>query len=160
LITFAASKNKITMHNSLHIAPWIGITSRMIDNYFNNYFKHHGIDITKEQWILLMILSAHNGKSQNSIACLSHRDKTSLTRIINTLEHKNLIARLPSKEDKRINLLFVTTKGEQLIKETESHKDQILNELEKGISPSEIEQLVVTLKKIQTNMQNNSCTHN
>lgn len=153
-------KFKMSDSHAAHLIPGIGITSRMVDHFFNGYFKQQAIDLTKEQWILLKVLSKNNGQSQNKIACLTQRDKTSMTRLIATLERKNMIARKAASEDKRVNRIFLTTKGEQILNQTLSIRNDILAILEKGITQDEIRQMLATLEKIQQNIDFNSCSDN
>lgn len=143
------------------VLPWIGKTAKMVDLFFTRRLKENGFELTKEQWVLLKILSDHNGVSQNEIACKSNRDKTSITRLVNNLERKNLLARLPSKNDKRINQLFLTTQGEKMLNETEQIWTDMVCNLQKGLNKQEIEMLINTLKKVQKNIiDNDSCDCN
>ena len=143
------------------IVPWLGKTSKMIDVYHTRRLKEKGFDLTKEQWVLLKIISYHTGVSQNEIACKSNRDKTSMTRLFNTLERKHLIARLPSKEDKRINQLCLTIQGEKMLADTEQIWKEMVSELQKGLSKNEIDGLINTLKKVQDNIEkSDSCLCN
>ena len=140
------------------VIPWIGKTAKMLDYYHTNELKSAGFDITKEQWLLLKALSLHDGASQNELACFTERDKTSMTRLVNTMEKKNLIARIPSKEDKRINLLYLTKQGEKMLSETEQIRKNVISDLQNGLSDSEIETVINVLKKIQNNIKNtNGC---
>ena len=141
--------------------PWIGKTAKMLDIFFSRKLKENGFDLTKEQWVLLKILSVHNGVSQNEIACKSNRDKTSMTRLVNTLERKNLLARLSSTNDKRINQLFISTAGEKILSETEQIWTDMVSTLQNGLSEKEIEIMINTLKKVQKNIiENDGCDCN
>ena len=51
----------------------------------------------------------HDGPlPQHDLAFLTDRDKTSLTRLLSTMEKKNLVARITSSEDKRVNLFIAS----------------------------------------------------
>jgi DNA-binding MarR family transcriptional regulator len=150
---------KFTMIDySTELMPWIGRTAKMLDYHHSRKLKENGFDITKEQWVLLRILSHHNGVSQNEVACISNRDKTSMTRLVNTMEKKNLIARIPSGEDKRINLLYLTTQGEKLLEDTNSLVEGLMSEIKEGLTQEEIYTIISGLKKIQSNIKHtNGC---
>lgn len=140
------------------LIPWIGKTAKMVDAYHTHTLKSKGFDITKEQWVLLKILSHHDGTSQNEIACLTDRDKTSMTRLVNTMEKKNLIARIPSKEDKRVNLLYLTKKGDAILRETLPFSENLISGLQDGLTEDEINLAINILKKIQDNIKyTNGC---
>jgi DNA-binding MarR family transcriptional regulator len=88
------------------LAPWLGKTTKMIDNYIQDMFHELNISLTKTQWVLLKKLHEKDGVPQQELAFLTGRDKTSLTRLVNTMEKKGVLARIPSKTDKRSNHIF------------------------------------------------------
>jgi DNA-binding MarR family transcriptional regulator len=90
------------------------------------------------------------------------RDKTSLTRLITGMEKKNLVARIPSRDDKRINLIHLTTTGEKVLNETMPELLKLMHELQAGVSESDQEAVIRAMKQIQTNIENqsNSCISN
>lgn len=137
-----------------HIFPWISITSKRIDNFHSHKFKELGFDLTKEQWVLLKVLLEHNGIPQNELACNLNRDKTTITRLINTMEKKNYIARINSQDDKRVNKIFITTQGEKILKETEQITLDIINSLQNNISENDLNTAIQVLSKIQKNIDN------
>ncbi len=81
------------------ILPWMGKTSKMMGIYFKEKLKQHHIDLTREQWILLKKLNDGDGQAQNDLAIITERNKASLTRLINTMERKNYVARIPDTKD-------------------------------------------------------------
>lgn len=145
------------------LAPWLGKTTKMIDNHIQDIFHEQDIKLTKTQWILLKKLDEKDGVPQQELAFLTGRDKTSLTRLINTMEKKSLVARIPSKLDKRINHIFLTKKGELLFKETLPIMEDFAQSLQENISEEEIKATIKVIKKVQENLiakSDNSCISN
>lgn len=87
---------------------------KMMDFYFQDIFKSLSFEITKNQWIVLKKLSANDGTIQNELAFITDRDKTFLTRLITTMEKKELVRRVSSIIDKRQNRIYITEKGKKL----------------------------------------------
>ena len=135
------------------LAPWLGRTSKMIDNHVQELFCEKDICLTKIQWVFLKKVQEQNGVAQQELAFLTGRDKTSLTRLVNTMEKKNLVARIPSKFDKRINNIHITKKGILLYNETLPIIEKFVAELQENISSEEITQTIKVIKKIQENLQ-------
>ena len=135
------------------LAPWLGRTSKMIDNYVQELFCEKDICLTKIQWVFLKKVQEQNGVPQQELAFLTGRDKTSLTRLVNTMEKKNLVARIPSKFDKRINNIHITKKGALLYNETLPIIEKFVAGLQENISSEEITQTIKVIKKIQENLQ-------
>ncbi len=134
------------------LAPWLGKTTKMIDNHIQDIFHEQNIKLTKTQWILLKKLDEKDGVPQQELAFLTGRDKTSLTRLIHTMEKKSLVARIPSKSDKRINHVFLTKKGELLFKETLPIIEGFAQSLQENISEEEIKLTIEVIKKVQENL--------
>ncbi len=134
------------------LAPWLGKTMKMIDNHIQDLFYEQNISLTKTQWILLKKLHEKDGVPQQELAFLTGRDKTSLTRLVNTMEKKNLVARIPSKLDKRINHIFLTKNGESLFKESLPIIEKFITALQENISQEEINSTIAVIKKVQENL--------
>ncbi|MTI31373.1 MarR family winged helix-turn-helix transcriptional regulator [Xanthovirga aplysinae] len=137
------------------LTPWIGKTAKMISLYFSDKLQSRGIDLTKTQCILLKILHDKDGVPQNELAFITERDKTSLTRLVNTMEKKNLLERVPSEEDKRVNLVYLTEEGRKIFERALPVIKEIVEELQKGISEEEVNYAIGIIKKVQNNIKIN-----
>lgn len=133
--------------------PWIGKSMKVIDYYIMDCFSQKGIDLTKVQWLLLKRLKQMNGETQHNLAFLTNRDKASLTRLLTTMEKKNLVARIPSKSDLRANQIYITTQGEKILKQAEPVIEGMVEEMQKGISKEERMLVIDTLKKLINNIK-------
>lgn len=134
------------------LAPNLGRTTKLIEHYINHVLSKRGLNLTKMQFILLHKLHEQNGACQNDLAFSSNRNKSSLTRAINVLEKKNYIARIPNNEDKRINQIFITKSGMEIINQSASIFEEIYNTIHKGINKEEVEQINKVLNKIRDNI--------
>lgn len=144
------------------LGPWMGRTMKLMDILFMDSFKAIGLDLSKQQWLLLKILSDDDGQVQNDLAFITNRDKASLTRLITGMEKKNLVARIPSKTDKRINHIHLTKKGITTFNETLPIVENIIEQVQEPLSTQEINQTILILKKIHTNLltKTNGCASN
>ena len=134
------------------LLPWIGKTAKILGIYIIDKMNEKGIDLTKEQWVLLKVLHEEDGQMQNSLADITERNKASLTRLVHTLEKKNFIARIPSKEDKRINQIFLTKRGREVFAETQPIMQEIVEEVQGDLSETELNAAMEVLMKIQENI--------
>lgn len=133
--------------------PWIGKSMKVIDYYIMDQFAQNGIELTKVQWLLLKRLKALNGEIQHNLAFLTNRDKASLTRLLTTMENKNLVARIPSETDHRANKIFITAKGEKILKKSEPVIEKMVSEMQVGISEQERAAVIKILKKLMNNIK-------
>ncbi len=144
-------KNKakpIDYENS--IAPWLGITIKIVDYHLQEALSNSGLDLTKEQMIVLKKLHDQDGLNQNELAFLTLRNKSSLTRLLSKMENKKYITRKQCTKDKRINKVYITPLGKEIFKKTIPVIKYMMNTVEQNISIKEKEQFINTLQKIQS----------
>lgn len=134
------------------VLPWVGKTAKMMAIYIADKFKQHGLDLTLEQMIILKILQDKDGCPQNDLALVTERHKASLTRLLATMEKKNLVARIPDKSDKRVNRVYVTKTGHQRFQSTIPIMVETMQEIQKGLNEEEIQITIGALQKIQDNI--------
>jgi len=144
-----SKETEIDFENS--IGPWLGRTIKVIDYYLDESIKSEKLDVTKEQIIILKNLFLNDGINQNELACLTFRDKSSLTRLLVKMEKKNYTQRKKSKEDKRINNVFITSLGKEMFVKTRPIIKKIMDTMETNISKKEEQVMISLLKKIQSN---------
>lgn len=142
--------------------PWIGKTMKHIDLFIAQKLSEKGIILTRQQVILLKILFHDGPFVQNDLAFLTDRDKTSLTRLLSVMEKKNLVARITSPEDKRVNLVHLTKHGEKVMNETMPVLFETIMQMQDGISEKEQNTVIGVMKKIQDNIEKHidSCSNN
>ena len=148
--------------NEYGILPWLGKTMKWVDIFINANLREAGVDLTKKQMLVLKALSMKGPLPQNDLAFITERDKASLARFINTLEKKNLVARIPSATDKRINMVHLTKHGELVFQNTVPIFKKLVLQIQENISEEELEQTARTLAKIKNNIENvkNGCNSN
>lgn len=124
-----------------------------MDYYIIDYMKVHGIDISKEQFIVLKYLQEQDGRKQNDLAFITNRSKTALSRLIHTMEKKGLVRRSSSKTDMRINHVFLTPFGKKTWDDAHPFFLKIVKDLQKGISKEDLLTVQNTFKIIQENIK-------
>ena len=137
------------------VGPWLGKTVKIIEYHLHEQFKANGIDLSKEQMVVLKKLNDQDGLSQNELAFLVLRNKSTLTRLLYKMEKKGYISRKQCKEDKRINNVFLTENGKNTFNRSKPIIKDLIGTMEKNISTSEKQQIIKTLKKIQYNFDSN-----
>lgn len=149
-----SEKNTIGFENS--IGPWLGKTVKIVDYFLQESLNKVDSNLTKEQMVVLKKLHDQDGLNQNELAFLTLRNKSSLTRLLTKMENKKYITRKQSKEDKRINRVFVTQLGKGIFQKTKPVMGALIKQVEQNISESEKHQIIQILKKIQLNFNSNT----
>ncbi len=130
----------------------LGITAQAIKNALCQKFKEQEMDITTEQWSLLAKLYYEDGIYQKQIGDYLSKDKPTITRILDLMEKKNLIIRMPDDKDRRKTKIYLTSDGKntanKLVPIAETFQKNLTNE----ISREELEKFTQTLEKLCKNI--------
>ena len=130
-----------------------GKASTAIARRLQKNFKQRNVEITIEQWSVLYHLWKQDGLSQQQLCDATFRDKPSITRLVDNLEKLKLVRRVPSKEDRRINLIYLTPTAQQLQEETMELASQTLNEALEGVPAAHIDIAKATLQMVYDNLK-------
>ncbi len=129
-----------------------GKASTALARRLQKNFKQAGIEVTIEQWSVLYHLWKEDGLSQQDLCNQSFRDKPSITRLVDNLEKLKLVKRVPSKDDRRINLIYLTEAAKTLQEQTMEMANQTLNEALDGVGKEDVELCKAVLQKVYDNL--------
>jgi len=126
-------------------------TSKKSKQYSQKIFDDLNINITIDQWVLLVIISEHEKLSQKELADQSNRDPASITRTLDLLEKKQLILRTNIPENRRKYHITLSNEGKQFVKAQMPLVNQMRQQSTANFTTKELELLSQMLKKIQAN---------
>ncbi len=129
-----------------------GKASTAIARRLQKNFKQASIDITIEQWSVLYHLWKEEGQSQQQLCDATFRDKPSITRLVDNLEKLKLVKRVAAKNDRRINLIYLTKEAINLQEKSMEIASQTLNEALAGVSNGQIEIAREVLQQVYDNL--------
>ena len=135
----------------------VGVYLNLVHNRFKQYvgsiFQERGVDLTPEQFLVMDILWKDNVLSQQQIATIVMKDKNSITKLLDQLEKKELIVRIPDKIDRRLNLIKLTDKGWGLKDISTDIATEAVNRIVDGIPDDDLNNFVETLMKMGDNIR-------
>ncbi|MGN0093592.1 MAG: MarR family winged helix-turn-helix transcriptional regulator [Methanobrevibacter sp.] len=102
--------------------------------------KELGIDFP-QNYRYLEFIKEHDNIIQKDIAFIFDINQSTVTRSLNALENEGFIERVMLEGNKKNKVVKLTDKGENLIKEFESYKDNIEKQIFKGFSHDDIRKL-------------------
>ena len=129
-----------------------GMASTAVARKLQKNFRASGLEITIEQWSVLYHLWKEDCLSQQELCNRTFRDKPSITRLIDNLEKQKLVRRMPSKADRRINLVCLTDAAKELQEKTIELANDTMNEALVGINREEIETVKQVLQRVYDNL--------
>ena len=130
-----------------------GKASTAIVRRLQKNFKQAGVDITIEQWSVLYHLWKEDGMSQQQLCEATFRDKPSITRLVDNLEKLKLVKRVASKDDRRINMIYLTTEASKLQEQSMELANQTLNEALEGVTNGQVEIAKEVLQRVYENLK-------
>jgi DNA-binding MarR family transcriptional regulator len=74
------------------------------------------LDIRPAQYSVLVVIGANAGLSQSDIADTLGIERARLVRLLDRLEKRDLVRRLPSPRDRRSHALQLTAEGQRMLK--------------------------------------------
>lgn len=116
-------------------------------------FNNAGLNLTIEQWSVLYHLWKKEGISQQELCNATFRDKPSITRLVDNLEKLDLVKRVPSENDRRINLVYLTKQAQKLQEQSMDLAEETLNEALETVPAEKIDVCKEVLQIVYDNLK-------
>lgn len=116
-------------------------------------FLGHGLEITPEQWIVLVQLWRKDGQSQSALSELTLRDRPTMSRILDTMEKGGLVERVVDEADARSRLIRLTRTGKGLQAKLVPVAKGLVTQLESDIPERDLEVTHRTLARMLENLR-------
>ena len=128
-----------------------GKVSTAISRKLHRNFRLHGIEISPEQWTILLSLWEKDGVTQQELCNATFKDKPSMTRLIDNMERQHLVVRISDKRDRRTNLVHLTKTGRELEGKAFVIANQTLKEALQEVSMDDLKIAQEVLRRIFMN---------
>lgn len=112
------------------------------------------LNYSLDQLILLKAVQKEDeAVVQQDMAEKLRKDKSYILRLINAIEEDDLIKRVVNPEDRRKNILVITEKGLLLLDRFLTIENELLKDLQQGISQDEMDIFYKVIDQIQHNAE-------
>ncbi|MCF5548234.1 MULTISPECIES: MarR family winged helix-turn-helix transcriptional regulator [Pseudomonas] len=129
-----------------HLGLLLGRAALLKDRIIDTHMEPHGV--TAAQFKVLIIIAQFDVDTPAELCRNLSLDSGSMTRMLDRLEQKGLLARKRSEQDRRQVQLVLTEDGQRLADMLPHIGAQSMNELAGALEPGELETLERILKKI------------
>lgn len=133
-----------------NLAFLLADVSRLIRRSFQKHIE--GSSLTQAQARALIYVSRNEGIQQCELAELLEIQPITLARLIDQLEHSELVERRPNPTDRRAYQLFLTTKAAPHLAAIHDVGTAIRADALRGVNKDELAVLLATLNKMRTNL--------
>jgi DNA-binding MarR family transcriptional regulator len=94
-----------------------------------------------------------DGISQQELCNATFRDKPSITRLVDNLEKLKLVKRVSSKEDRRMNMIFLTNEARKMQEASMVLAEETLNEALESVPADQVEICKQVLQIVYDNLK-------
>ena len=116
-------------------------------------FLGHGLELTPEQWVVLVRLWQKDGQTQSALSQSTLRDPPTMSRILDTMEKSGLVRREVDEQDARARLIKLTRAGKALQSQLVPVAKSLVARLERGIPEQDLETTHRTLSRMLENLE-------
>lgn len=130
-----------------------GLASRLFNRLLTLRFKQAGIDMTAEQWGVIVLLQQHQPITQRQLSEWLYLEKSSVSRSIDGLERRGWIVRQAAPEDRRSKLVSLTPKSLEVVAQCAAIATQVLEDAQHDVPSTSLEQSKSSLSQVVTNLR-------
>lgn len=128
-------------------------TSRLLSATLHRYMEEMGLELTSEQWGMLVQLFNRGNIHQEEITRVSGVDKSTTSRTLGLMERRGLIVRRTDPLDTRRKILSPTPKANAIKEDSLRAVQDTLAQALKGIDPEERRICLQVLGQVKKNLQ-------
>ena len=137
---------------SKEVAVELNLTGCKLKQFIAAKLRQENVPLTPEQFLLIDLLWNQGSMSQQQLADQMHKDKNSVTKLVDAIERKGFVYRQQNASDRRSNTLVLTEKALELRDHAKQKGISILDEMLEGIREAELRSFLSTLNKLNVNM--------
>lgn len=134
---------------------YIGYTLTDVARLLRTVFERRVRDlgITRAQWVVIARLKTRPGLSQSEVADILEVEKASAGRLVDRMEAKGWLERMPDPADRRINRLHLTEDAEHLHALIWPIADATVDDALADLSEAEQDQLRLLMGRVKGRLQ-------
>jgi DNA-binding MarR family transcriptional regulator len=123
-----------------------------VDQEFLGCEEVASLEVTAAQFSILKIVLKGNARSACELCKFMDYDRGAMSRMIDRLESKNLIRRVPLAHTRRTMALEVTAAGKAAFPKMEACLDRVVGRLLKGVTKTQVREAEKVLKRMLENV--------
>lgn len=128
-----------------------GIFVKSFQDKLLDDFRKAGYTVTTEQFNILTQLWYRDGQSQQQIAEVVGRDKTTVSRVLDSMIKRDLIKKI-SGSDKRERLIYLTRQGQSIQQHLVGISGNLYMKAIQGVTEKDLLRTIKTLTKMSNNL--------
>lgn len=127
--------------------------SRLLHVRLNKEFRLAGLDVTPEQWGVLLHLWNTQGLTQEDLAASLCVEKSSVSRLLDGMERRRLVRRSRDSEDGRIRRIYTTRTSDALQERCIRAAFGLLGKIQASVGSEDIAVCLRVLRQVRTTLK-------
>lgn len=109
------NSNLAARTNLLELINNISKVSRLIDEFYDKFYKKFKLTRVQFRTLYFLYLKGEEGLTVSDLSRKLNVAKSATTNLISRMESNGLVQRISNKDDRRIVIISLTAKGEEII---------------------------------------------
>lgn len=135
------------------VPHWVNRLAFQLRSRVQASFNANGIDLSPEEWGLLLVLWSKGPLPMNALAQATVKDRTTVTRLVDRLVGKGLLERGNAEGDRRVVTVGVSEEGARRREEIAGAVLPVIGEASAGISERELAGALRVLRRMAANLE-------
>ena len=128
-------------------------TNQLFRTALYRTFAALALDVTPEQWIVLVRLWQEDALTQTELADATLKDKATISRILSVMEREGLIARRTDPDDARERRIHATREAMKLREKLTPLARDLATQIEAGVPAADLECTRRSLLHLERNLR-------
>jgi len=125
----------------------VNMTANAMKNRFNTFLKPYGL--TSEQYVIMKSVEENPDISPTQLSEITFKDKTTITRMINTLVQNEMLIRIPKQDDRRAYEIRWSDKAEKIMNEILPLTENVIKKLRSQFDADELSTFLRILETLK-----------
>lgn len=125
----------------------VNMTANAMKKRFNTFLKPYGL--TSEQYVIMRSVQENPDISPTQLSEITYKDKTTITRMIDTLVKNDMLIRIPRKDDRRAYEIRWSIKSENIMNEILPLAEGVLKKLRSQFDADELNTFLRILETLK-----------
>ena len=145
------------MRHPVHVGETAGYlvyrVGRLLRLQAVRFFKEHDLDISPEQWGLLMKVAELGNPAMGDLVDPAVGDYPNITRMVSGLESMGFVVRAPNQQDRRSFLVSLTDMGQRFVDDVYPSLAEAKEEFFRDLDQRDVTTLISLLKRLEANLE-------
>ena len=122
-------------------------TANAMKKRFNTFLKPY--NLTSEQYVIMKSVQENADITPTQLSEITFKDKTTITRMIDTLVKNEMLVREPKANDRRAYSIAWSSKGKKIMQEILPITEKVITKLSGQFKKEELETFLAVLAKLK-----------